>query len=115
MASLAKQVKATFAGLIVGSFGCCYRTCLILSPIKKLQAKANYRVIKLIFPCCFEKSASLIRSLEICDAFRFVINSVFLYLGQGGYQARPWIGLDHINRSKGPRAAYLEKAIKIHN
>jgi len=40
---------------------------------------------------------------------------VCMSVGQGGYQARPWIGLDHINRSKGPRAAYLEKAIKIHN
>ena len=40
---------------------------------------------------------------------------ICLCAGQGGYQARPWIGLDHINRSKGPRAAYLEKAIKIHN
>jgi len=40
---------------------------------------------------------------------------ICLCAGQGSYQARPWIGLDHINRSKGPRAAYLEKAIKIHN
>ena len=38
-----------------------------------------------------------------------------LYVGQGSYQARPWIGLDHINRTKGPRPVYLEKAIKIHN
>jgi len=38
-----------------------------------------------------------------------------VFVGQGGYQARPWIGLDHINRSKGTRATYLEKAIKIHN
>jgi ubiquitin carboxyl-terminal hydrolase 7 len=35
--------------------------------------------------------------------------------GHGSYQLRPWLGLDHINRSKGTRMSYLEKAIKIHN
>jgi len=56
----------------------------------------------------------------VCDcvfvnSMVYFISVLYLCLGQGGYQARPWIGLDHINRSKGPRAAYLEKAIKIHN
>ncbi|XP_071107818.1 ubiquitin carboxyl-terminal hydrolase 7-like [Haliotis cracherodii] len=34
----------------------------------------------------------------------------------GGVQARPWLGLDHVNKTpKRSRYNYLEKAIKIHN
>ncbi|XP_013388428.1 ubiquitin carboxyl-terminal hydrolase 7 [Lingula anatina] len=34
----------------------------------------------------------------------------------GGMQARPWLGLDHVNKTpKRSRNYYLEKAIKIHN
>jgi len=33
-----------------------------------------------------------------------------------GMQARPWLGLDHVNKTpKRARLNYLEKAIKIHN
>lgn len=33
-----------------------------------------------------------------------------------GYQSRPWLGLDHMNKTpKRTRYTYLEKAIKIHN
>ncbi|KAL5018785.1 hypothetical protein ScPMuIL_004507 [Solemya velum] len=36
--------------------------------------------------------------------------------GGGNMQARPWLGLDHINKTpKRSRYSYLEKAIKIHN
>ncbi|XP_064631404.1 ubiquitin carboxyl-terminal hydrolase 7-like isoform X2 [Lineus longissimus] len=34
----------------------------------------------------------------------------------GGMQARPWLGLDHVNKTpKRSRYNYIEKAIKIHN
>ncbi|XP_040571278.1 ubiquitin carboxyl-terminal hydrolase 7 [Lepeophtheirus salmonis] len=36
--------------------------------------------------------------------------------GQGGNSAKPWIGLEHVNKSsKRPRYNYMEKAIKIYN
>ncbi|XP_018496359.1 ubiquitin carboxyl-terminal hydrolase 7 [Galendromus occidentalis] len=35
---------------------------------------------------------------------------------QGGFPAKPWLGLDHINKTpKRPKFSYQEKAIKIHN
>ena len=41
----------------------------------------------------------------------------FLFVFQGGQmQARPWLGMDHINKTpKRSRYIYTEKAIKIHN
>lgn len=54
-----------------------------------------------------------------CYAKRWSIQPLaiirFVFVGHG-LQAKPWLGLDHVNRApKAPRYNYLEKAIKIHN
>ena len=50
---------------------------------------------------------------------RYFFKKLFLcYFNVSGanMQARPWLGLDHINKTpKRTRYNYLEKAIKIHN
>jgi len=45
-----------------------------------------------------------------------IMIKMLLFISGANMQARPWLGLDHFNKTpKRSRYTYLEKAIKIHN